>query len=134
MPQGVLYLQREEGGQGLIHQASKTAAFRLQLIQRFLTGPTDLVWRNVASCHIPPREVSHVGLDTAVLIDCIFFFFKYGAFSNAASKNPPLFWLLKETLIYGLDVSSGALPSLPKVQIKNCGPAGPHSLYRSGPQ
>ncbi|TWW74491.1 hypothetical protein D4764_14G0004940 [Takifugu flavidus] len=32
--QGVLYLPREEGGQGLIHLASRTATFRIQFIQR----------------------------------------------------------------------------------------------------
>ncbi|TWW71161.1 hypothetical protein D4764_17G0006440 [Takifugu flavidus] len=48
--QGVLYLPREEGGQGLIHLASRTAAFRIQFVQRFLTGPADLMWRDVARC------------------------------------------------------------------------------------
>ncbi|TWW73395.1 Transposon TX1 uncharacterized 149 kDa protein ORF 2 [Takifugu flavidus] len=32
--QGVLYLPSEEGGQGLIHLASRTATFRIQFIQR----------------------------------------------------------------------------------------------------
>ncbi|TWW55985.1 hypothetical protein D4764_09G0010350 [Takifugu flavidus] len=32
--QGVLHLPREEGGQGLIHLASRTATFRIQFIQR----------------------------------------------------------------------------------------------------
>ncbi|TWW62759.1 hypothetical protein D4764_04G0014060 [Takifugu flavidus] len=48
--QGVLYLPREEGGQGLIHLASRTAAFRMQFMQRFLTGPENLMWRDVARC------------------------------------------------------------------------------------
>ena len=29
VPQGVLFLSREEGGQGLIHLASRTATFRI---------------------------------------------------------------------------------------------------------
>lgn len=48
IPQSVLFLPKEEGGQGLIHLASRTAAFRLQHIQRLLTGPEDLTWRGVA--------------------------------------------------------------------------------------
>ena len=43
VPQGVLYLSREEGGQDLIHLASRTATFRLQFIKRFLTGTSDLI-------------------------------------------------------------------------------------------
>ncbi|XP_056256715.1 uncharacterized protein LOC130184701 [Seriola aureovittata] len=46
----VLFLPKEEGGQGLVHLASRGAAFRLQFIQRLLTGPTDLVWRPTARC------------------------------------------------------------------------------------
>ncbi|TWW68287.1 hypothetical protein D4764_19G0000850 [Takifugu flavidus] len=48
--QGVLYLPREEGGQGLIHLASRTTAFRIQFVQRFLTGLANLMWRDVARC------------------------------------------------------------------------------------
>ena len=66
VPQGVLYLSREEGGQGLIHLASRTATFRLQFIKRFLTGPSDLVWRNMTSCIL--RDVSKLGLDTALFL------------------------------------------------------------------
>ncbi|TWW75350.1 Transposon TX1 uncharacterized 149 kDa protein ORF 2 [Takifugu flavidus] len=38
----------EEGGQGLIHLASRTTTFRIQFVQRFLTGPVDLMWQDVA--------------------------------------------------------------------------------------
>ncbi len=48
VPQSVLFLPKEEGGHGFVHLASRGAAFRLQFIQRFLTGPVDLVWRPVA--------------------------------------------------------------------------------------
>ncbi|XP_067438538.1 LOW QUALITY PROTEIN: uncharacterized protein [Thunnus thynnus] len=48
IPQSVLFLAKDDGGQGLIHLASRGAVFRLQHIQRLLTGPADLVWRPVA--------------------------------------------------------------------------------------
>ncbi|KAI3363987.1 hypothetical protein L3Q82_001582 [Scortum barcoo] len=48
LPQAVLFLPKEEGGQGLVHLASRGAAFRLQFIQRLLYGPQDLVWRPLA--------------------------------------------------------------------------------------
>ncbi|KAK3557986.1 hypothetical protein QTP86_005623 [Hemibagrus guttatus] len=41
IPQSVLHLPKEEGGQGLVQLASRTAAFRLQFLQRLLTGPKD---------------------------------------------------------------------------------------------
>ena len=126
VPQGVLFLPREEGGQGLIHLASRTAAFRLQFLQRFLTGPADLVWRGVASCIF--REVSHLGLDTALFLTDLKFlklngvppfyqsvFKVWARFKSSREKSSDsLFWLLKEPLIYGarLDVSSGATPGL----------------------
>ncbi|KAK3574674.1 hypothetical protein QTP86_011585 [Hemibagrus guttatus] len=39
IPQSVLHLPKEEGGQGLVQLSSRAAAFRLQFIQRLLTGP-----------------------------------------------------------------------------------------------
>ncbi|KAK3539626.1 hypothetical protein QTP70_011045 [Hemibagrus guttatus] len=42
IPQSVLHLPKEEGGQGLVQLSSRAAAFRLQFIQRLLTGPRDL--------------------------------------------------------------------------------------------
>lgn len=48
MPQSVLYLPREDGGQGLSHLSSRGVTFRFQLLQRFLCGPADLVWRPLA--------------------------------------------------------------------------------------
>ncbi|KAK3548302.1 hypothetical protein QTP70_009570 [Hemibagrus guttatus] len=48
IPQSVLHLPKEEGGQGLVQLSSRAAAFRLQFIQRLLTGPRDLVWRAAA--------------------------------------------------------------------------------------
>src|SRR4029434_11015631 len=48
LPQSVLYLPREEGGQGVVHLSSRGAAFRLHFIQWLLTGPENLTWRRVA--------------------------------------------------------------------------------------
>ena len=43
LPQALLFLPKEEGGQGLEHLASRGAAFRLQFIRMLLCGPRDLV-------------------------------------------------------------------------------------------
>ena len=66
VPQGVLFLAREEGGQGLVHLASRPTTFRLQFIQRYLTGPADLVWRDVASSIL--RRANNLGLDDALFL------------------------------------------------------------------
>ncbi|KAK3538764.1 hypothetical protein QTP86_015657 [Hemibagrus guttatus] len=42
IPQSVLHLPKEEGGQGLVQLARRAAAFRLQFLQRLLTGPQKL--------------------------------------------------------------------------------------------
>ncbi|KAJ4946630.1 hypothetical protein JOQ06_024293, partial [Pogonophryne albipinna] len=59
VPQGVLFLSRQEGGQGLIHLASRTATFRIQFLQRYLTGPAELVWRDVSSCILRREPLIH---------------------------------------------------------------------------
>lgn len=51
----------KEGGQGLVHLAS-----RVQFVQRFLTGPPVLVWRGVASCLL--RCVNNLALDAALFL------------------------------------------------------------------
>lgn len=66
VPQGVLFLSREKEGQGLIHFTSRTATFRLQFVQRFLTGLSYLMWREVASCIL--RRANNLGLDIALLL------------------------------------------------------------------
>ena len=126
VPQGVLFLPRAEGGQGLVHLASRLATFRLQFLQKFLTGPADIVWREVA-CTIL-RKVDGLGLDTALfLMDYkqlnlgglpLFYrgLFKiWGLFKTyRLEKTTSLYWLLEEPLIKGarLDVSSSAVPGL----------------------
>ncbi|KAK3544550.1 hypothetical protein QTP86_016190 [Hemibagrus guttatus] len=42
LPQSILYLPKEESGQGLIYLSSRTVAFRLCFVQKFLTGPENL--------------------------------------------------------------------------------------------
>ncbi|KAK3570288.1 hypothetical protein QTP86_017197 [Hemibagrus guttatus] len=66
IPQSVLHLLKEEGGQGLVQLSSRAAAFRLQFIQRLLTGPRDLVWRAAASGLL--RTVKGLGLDRALFL------------------------------------------------------------------
>lgn len=50
VPQSILFLPKDEGGQGLVHLASRGDAFRLQFIQRSLTGPEEGVWRSLSCC------------------------------------------------------------------------------------
>ncbi|KAI3369168.1 hypothetical protein L3Q82_026127 [Scortum barcoo] len=66
LPQAVLFLPKEEGGQGLVHLASRCAAFRLQFIQRLLYGPQDLVWRPLAQLTL--RSVGGLGLQQSVFL------------------------------------------------------------------
>ncbi|KAK3553222.1 hypothetical protein QTP86_032127, partial [Hemibagrus guttatus] len=49
IPQSVLHLPKEEGGQGLVQLSSRAAAFRLQFIQRLLTGPRDLTKQRLSN-------------------------------------------------------------------------------------
>ena len=68
IPQAVLCLPKDEGGQGLVHLASRGAAFRLQFIQGLLYGPKDLVWRPLA--HMILQRFAGLGLkDSLFLMD-----------------------------------------------------------------
>ncbi|KAI3357946.1 hypothetical protein L3Q82_016322 [Scortum barcoo] len=64
--ESVLFLPKEEGGQGLVHLASRGAAFRLQFIQRLLSGPKDLVWRPLAYCIL--QRVGGLGLSASLFL------------------------------------------------------------------
>lgn len=64
MPQSVLYLSKNEGGQGLIHLQSRVAAFRLKYIQRFLEGSENENWSLVAS--IIFKNFEGLGLDKSL--------------------------------------------------------------------
>ncbi|KAK3527731.1 hypothetical protein QTP86_002196, partial [Hemibagrus guttatus] len=66
IPQSVLHLPKEEGGQGLVQLASRTAAFCLQFLQRLLTGPKDIIWRPVA--HGLLHKVRGLGLDRTLFL------------------------------------------------------------------
>ena len=127
VPQAVLFLPKEEGGQGLIHLESRMAAFRVQFTQRFLTTSGDfLVWKDVASVIL--RRVSGFGFDAALfLMDgkglnlsklSPFYkgvfkawnLFKVKVLEPAAS----LYWLLEEPLVGGarMDIQDSSTPSL----------------------
>ena len=125
VPQSVLYLPREEGGQGLIHIESRVAAFRLQFIQRYLLT-RDVVWKDLASSIL--KRVSGLGLDTTLfLMDCKLLnlqalppFYKalvklWGLFKwKRLETTCSLHWLLEEPLINGarLDVQNDTTPGL----------------------
>ena len=113
LPQSILYLQKEDGGHGLMHLASRRATFRLEFIKRFLTGPKDLVWKPLA-CSIS-RRVGEYGLDaTLFLLDlspCVFnnipdfyrsVFNVWTLFKKERIVCPALlYWLLNEPVLSG---------------------------------
>lgn len=49
-----------------MHLPSRHATFRLQFIQRFLTGPLDLVWRKMAEAIL--HTVDGLGLDAGLFL------------------------------------------------------------------
>uniref|UniRef100_A0A3B5R4A8 Reverse transcriptase domain-containing protein n=1 Tax=Xiphophorus maculatus TaxID=8083 RepID=A0A3B5R4A8_XIPMA len=124
VPQSVLFLPREEGGQGLVHLASRTATFRLQFVQKYLTRFP--VWKDVASCIL--RRVNFLGLDAALFLTDFSFLklkglplfyqsvFKSCAFFNLhrSNTNDSLYWLLEEPLVCGarLDVADSTVPGV----------------------
>ncbi|KAI7801458.1 pol-like protein [Triplophysa rosa] len=119
VPQGVLFLPVEEGGQGLVSFLSRHATFRLQFIQRLLTGPVDLVWRDIAKIIL--QRVDGIGLDSALfLVDTnkvhmngLSTFYQkllkiWGSFNTRGPENTDsLYWLLEEPLVKGgrLDIT-----------------------------
>ncbi|KAK3531402.1 hypothetical protein QTP70_018192 [Hemibagrus guttatus] len=132
IPQSVLHLPKEEGGQGLVQLASRTAAFRLQFLQRLLTGPKDLIWRPVA--HRLLHKVGGLGLDRTLFLMDIktldvsglpsFYrgLFKiWNCFRKQNKGCGTLHWLLEEPLIHGgrLDISGVTAPALSRVLISS---------------
>ena len=123
--QSVLFLPREEGGQGLIHLESRTAAFRLQQIQRYLTG-YEVVWKPLMDIIL--KKVSDLGLGASLfMVDCnsirlcdlsSFYQGLFRAWSlfkwNRLEPASSLHWLLEEPLTHGarLDVQDGSRPGL----------------------
>ena len=126
VPQSVLYLPKEEGGQGLVHLGSRAAAFRLQFVQRYLSCHDDVVWRQVTGVIL--RRIAGLVLDKSLfLLNCDFYrvcnlppfyhgvfkawtLFKWDRLGPAAS----LFWLLEEPLVCGarLDIQGNRSPGL----------------------
>ncbi|KAK3557975.1 hypothetical protein QTP86_005636 [Hemibagrus guttatus] len=130
IPQSVLHLPKEEGGQGLVQLSSRAAAFRLQFIQRFLTGPRDLVWRAAASGLL--RTVKGLGLDRALFlmdtkmldISGLPMFYRglfkiWNVFKKQNKGYRTVHWLLEEPLVYGgrLDISGVTVPALSRTLI-----------------
>lgn len=105
----------------MVNLQSRTAAFRLQFIQRLLLVPTDFSWRTTA-CAILWRLgvlqldkalflLNPLKLDIAnIPIFCRNLFRVWSLFNHqrAPSMNS-LFWLLNEPIIHGarLDISVG---------------------------
>lgn len=117
LPQSVLYLRRDEGGQGLIHLSSRGATFHFQFLQRFLCGPTDLVWRPL-TCAIL-SQCGGLGLDRSLfLMDLQQLHIKefpeyYRGVFKVWTKFKKVrlghhcsaFWLLQEPVIHGTQYS-----------------------------
>ncbi|XP_063765417.1 transposon TX1 uncharacterized 149 kDa protein [Eleginops maclovinus] len=124
VPQSILFLPKEEGGHGLVHLASRGAAFRLRFVQRFLTGPADLVWRPVARAVL--ERCGGLGLAESLFLmdikgvhlDNLSCFYKglfkvWGLFRKERTENcASLFWLLKEPVVHGTRFLCGIGPSL----------------------
>lgn len=130
VPQSVLYLPKEEGGHGLIHLQSRTAAFRLQFVQRLLTGPVDSSWKAAACCIL--QSLEGLGMDRTLFwlnpnrmnLNSLPAFYKnlfkvWSLFIIQRTRlTSSLFWLLKEPLFYGsfLDASQDvSLVPIPKL-------------------
>ncbi|KAK3540170.1 hypothetical protein QTP70_027424, partial [Hemibagrus guttatus] len=104
IPQSILHLPKEEGGQGLVQKASRTAAFHLQFLQRLLTGPKDLIWRPVAHGFL--HKVGGLGLDRTL---------------KRNKGCGTLHWILEEPLIHGgrLGISGVTAPALSRALISS---------------
>ncbi|KAK3530052.1 hypothetical protein QTP86_010789 [Hemibagrus guttatus] len=132
IPQSVLHLPKEEGGQGLVQLSSRAAAFRLQFIQRLLTAPRDLVWRAAASGLL--RTVKGLGLDRALFlmdtkmldISGLPMFYRglfkiWYVFKKQNKGCRTVHWLLEEPLVYGgrLDISGVTVPALSRTLVSS---------------
>ncbi|KAK3538386.1 hypothetical protein QTP86_001553 [Hemibagrus guttatus] len=132
IPQSVLHLPKEEGGQGLVQLSSRAAAFRLQFIQRLLTGPRDLVWRAAASGLL--HTVKGLGLDRALFlmdtkmldISGLPMFYRglfkiWNVFKKQNKGCRTVHWLLERPLVYGgrLDISGVTVPALSRTLVSS---------------
>uniref|UniRef100_A0A9J8BR89 Reverse transcriptase domain-containing protein n=1 Tax=Cyprinus carpio carpio TaxID=630221 RepID=A0A9J8BR89_CYPCA len=112
-----------------IHLPSRHATFRLQFIQRFLTGPLDLVWRKMAEAIL--HTVDGLGLDAGLFLMDVkqlrlaglpqFYcglFKVWGLFNVCRLEGiQSLHWLLEEPLIKGarMDIAGGSFPGLMQI-------------------
>lgn len=134
VPQSVLFLSKNEGGQGLIHLQSRAAAFRLKYAQRFLESSVDQNWSLVAS--IIFKNFEGLGLDKSLFwmnlkklsisklpIFYCNLFKVWSCFKVLRSeKTDSLYWTLQEPLICGsrFDVSNeGCFPALMDLLMKS---------------
>lgn len=66
----MLYLPKEEGGQGLVHLENSVMAFRWQFIQRYLTGYDDVSWTLIISTTL--RKTEGLSLDASLFLITVF--------------------------------------------------------------
>lgn len=126
-PKAVLYLPKEEGGHGLLHLQSRTAAFQLQFVQRLLSGPADLYWRSIAFMVL--QSFGSLGMDRSLFwlnpkkMDLsklpIFYRNVLKVWTMFTVQRPcrisSLYWLLQEPLVCGsrMDITlEGPFPAL----------------------
>lgn len=118
--QSILYLPKEGGGQGLMNLQSRTAAFRLQFLQRFFDGASDVSWRAAASAIL--QNFGGFGLDKHLFLmnplkmdfSKMPYFYKnlfkvWSLFQIQKTESSySLHWLLEEPLIFGarLDITN----------------------------
>jgi len=143
----VLFLPKEEGGQGLVHLPSRHATFRLQFIQKFLTGPVDL-WRKMTKRIL--QSVDGLGLDAALfLMDAKqlqlagvprFYceLFKVWGLLDVCrlEETNSLYWLLEEPLIKGarMDIASENVLGLTQILCASKTVALRHIVNVAGPE
>ena len=129
VPQAVLFLSREDGGQGLMNLVSRRDAYRLQFIQRLLTAPKTLTWRPLAHCIL--HGVSKLGLDVSLfqmdakqlVIEGLPLFYRsifrvWGLFYHQwVGGLSSVHWLLEEPIVLGsrFDVAGEDFPGIKKL-------------------
>lgn len=128
VPRAVLYLLKEEGGQGIVDLKSRKAAFRLQFVQKFLYK-SNLSWTGLTFCLL--SKVGGWGFGKNLFwMDCTKFDLRFispfyesvrkiWALVQAKRSLPyeSLYWFLEEPLINGarLDLCDDTTPWLKQV-------------------
>lgn len=147
VPKAVLYLPKEEGGHGLMDLQSRLAAFRLQFVQRLLSGSMESNW--IAAAFAILRSFKQMNLDKPLFwlklhksdlttlpvfyrnLFKVWSLFKVQRLSNATS----LYWLFQEPLVYGsrLDITNnGHFPALDKILLNSGVITLGHLIHLSG--